>query len=56
MLVLPALIQTGQLIESSLRLYAGDAILYSEIHSEQDVIRLQRFRHHHSVGRKLKHG
>ena len=29
-------------IESSLRLYTDDVILYSEIHSEQDVIRLQR--------------
>jgi len=29
-------------IESSLRLYADDVILYSEICSEQDVIRLQR--------------
>ena len=28
--------------ESLLRLYANDVILYSEIHSEQDVIRLQR--------------
>ena len=29
-------------IKSSLRLYADDVILYSEIHSEQDVIRLQK--------------
>ena len=32
-------------IKSSLRLYADDVILYREIHSEQDVIRLQKHLH-----------
>ena len=41
-LFIPYINDLSNKIESSLRLYADDVILYSEIHSEQDIIRLQR--------------